>query len=329
MMELEFYLELLLTAVFSVLIVFLIGKIAVVGASDGERTEDVSLSADLAASFSTREEGSESKEAEPTAVPSETKDELIGAAKENSTIGTDVIRMDEKFSGKMKMPEVLESLEEGEGERHEVGKEIEMERVSEGDVEEVGSLLHGEDEWEGIEKSEVEKLFAVATEYVRSSTGAAALSRASGDVQMELYGLNKIATEGPCYESQPLPLNFSARAKWQAWQRLGSMIPEVAMEHYINVLSKNIPGWMRADSGNVRFDKANDSSPAWISDSGTSDLRLSLQHQLSSGTQTKLDELAPCEIDRATEGSKILGFTNMFILNLLSPTRGAFLSIYW
>lgn len=30
----------------------------------------------------------------------------------------------------------------------------------------------------------------------------------------------------------------------QAWQKVGNMNPEVAMEQYINLLSESIPGWM-------------------------------------------------------------------------------------
>ncbi|KAG1354112.1 acyl-CoA-binding domain-containing protein 5 [Cocos nucifera] len=77
-----------------------------------------------------------------------------------------------------------------------------------------GSLLNEEDGWEGIEKSELEKRFGAAIVYVGSGSGGDALSKLSSDVQMQLYGLQKVATEGPCYESQPLALKVSARAKW-------------------------------------------------------------------------------------------------------------------
>ncbi|PKU79973.1 acyl-CoA-binding domain-containing protein 5 isoform X2 [Dendrobium catenatum] len=337
MMELELYQELILAAVFSVLIAFLIGKIAVVGASEGELMEDVSDSADCADSLSAggKLEGSELNEAEASGVRSGSEEEIVGVSKEKSDAGTDMMTVEEEFDGEMKMPVVVESLRE-EVERHVVGTEIKMERGSEGEGEEEGSLLHGEDEWEGIEKSEVEKLFGVATEYVRSASGAVALARLSSDVQLELYGLNKIATEGPCFESQPLPLNFSARAKWQAWQRLGNMSPEVAMEHYINLLSNNIPGWVDLKSEDAKCGKDNDSPVVGTSDSGISDLRSSSQRQLSSETQRKSGDHASFENDHTSEGSKILeqgtldtGFTSTFILNLLSPTRGAFLSIYW
>ncbi|XP_048322595.1 acyl-CoA-binding domain-containing protein 3 [Ziziphus jujuba] len=115
------------------------------------------------------------------------------------------------------------------------------------EVHEVGMHNDSEDDdWEGIERSEWENDFAAAVKFVESQTGAKGDDRlvdAGSDVQMELYGLHKVATEGPCYESQPMALKLSARAKWNAWQRLGNMSPEMAMEQYITILSDNIPGW--------------------------------------------------------------------------------------
>lgn len=76
------------------------------------------------------------------------------------------------------------------------------------------SLLHGEDEWEGIEKSDTEKLFGVATKFIAGKMGGDAVSKLSNEVQMKLSGLHKVATEGPCHEPQPMVLMLSARAKW-------------------------------------------------------------------------------------------------------------------
>ncbi|KAL8487615.1 hypothetical protein ACS0TY_023627 [Phlomoides rotata] len=105
-----------------------------------------------------------------------------------------------------------------------------------------------DDDWEGIERSDLEKVFAEAVNYVeyggRREKEDDHLEKLSSDVQMELYGLHKVAVEGPCGGPQPMALKVSARAKWNAWQRLGSMSQEAAMEQYIRVLSDSIPGWM-------------------------------------------------------------------------------------
>lgn len=68
-------------------------------------------------------------------------------------------------------------------------------------------------EWEGIERSEIEKKFMEAMEFV-GEKGYIGNCDGDDDVEMELYGLQKVAMEGPCREPQPMPLKLSARAKW-------------------------------------------------------------------------------------------------------------------
>ncbi|KAG9143670.1 hypothetical protein Leryth_017156 [Lithospermum erythrorhizon] len=73
-----------------------------------------------------------------------------------------------------------------------------------------------DDDWEGIERTELEKVFAEAVNYVEFGLKAKddELAKLGSDVQMQLYGLHKIAVEGSCHQAQPMALNFSARAKW-------------------------------------------------------------------------------------------------------------------
>ncbi|XP_062216215.1 acyl-CoA-binding domain-containing protein 5-like [Phragmites australis] len=109
------------------------------------------------------------------------------------------------------------------------------------------------EEWEGIERSEVEKRFGVAAAFAASEAGAAALSKLDSDVQLQLQGLLKVAIDGPCYDStQPLTLRPSSRAKWFAWQKLGNMHPEIAMEKYMNLLSENVPGWLGNETSDTK-----------------------------------------------------------------------------
>lgn len=84
-------------------------------------------------------------------------------------------------------------------------------------VKDDGSGGEDEDDWEGIERNELEKVFDSAAKFVGGGGGEGKddpLANVSGDVQIQLYGLHKIATEGPCYEPQPMALKVSARAKW-------------------------------------------------------------------------------------------------------------------
>ncbi|KAJ9166311.1 hypothetical protein P3X46_021085 [Hevea brasiliensis] len=105
-----------------------------------------------------------------------------------------------------------------------------------------------EDDWEGIERSELEQVFAKAAKFVEFGDKDGGLTSLGNDVQMELYGLHKVATEGPCREQPPMALKVAARAKWNAWQRLGNMNQEVAMEQYIALVSDKVPGWMEDKS---------------------------------------------------------------------------------
>ncbi|XWS33519.1 hypothetical protein CRYUN_Cryun22dG0090100 [Craigia yunnanensis] len=102
-------------------------------------------------------------------------------------------------------------------------------------------------DWEGIERTELEKEFGAAVCFLECRSNADQTLKLGNDIKMQLYGLHKIATEGPCHEPQPMALKLSARAKWNAWKRLGNMSPEAAMEQYITLLSRSIPGWMQDD----------------------------------------------------------------------------------
>lgn len=71
-----------------------------------------------------------------------------------------------------------------------------------------------DDDWEGIEKTELERAFDQAVLFFESLKISGLGSGIGNDEKMMLYGLHKIATEGPCHEPQPLPFKVSARAKW-------------------------------------------------------------------------------------------------------------------
>ncbi|KAL0395820.1 UNVERIFIED_CONTAM: protein CONSERVED IN THE GREEN LINEAGE AND DIATOMS 27, chloroplastic [Sesamum calycinum] len=107
----------------------------------------------------------------------------------------------------------------------------------EDDGEGEGGLI--DDDWEGIERTELEKNFGEAVVFVGSKSNADQIA----DVKLQLYGLQKVALEGPCHGSQPMALKLSARSKWNSWQKLGNMSRETAMEKYIEVLSKAVPNW--------------------------------------------------------------------------------------
>ncbi|KAH9712246.1 Acyl-CoA-binding domain-containing protein 3 [Citrus sinensis] len=106
-----------------------------------------------------------------------------------------------------------------------------------------------DDDWEGIERTELERLFGAAVAFVGNKCNAGRISSIGSDVKMQLYGLHKIATVGPCREPQPMALKVSARANWNAWKQLGNMTPEIAMEQYVTILSRSIPGCIQDGIG--------------------------------------------------------------------------------
>lgn len=105
-----------------------------------------------------------------------------------------------------------------------------------------------DDDWEGVESTELDEAFSAATAFVAAAASDRLSQKVSSDVQLQLYGLYKIATEGPCSTPQPSALKMTARAKWQAWQKLGAMPPEDAMQKYIDIVTEIYPTWLDGSS---------------------------------------------------------------------------------
>ncbi|KAK4571143.1 hypothetical protein RGQ29_029821 [Quercus rubra] len=99
------------------------------------------------------------------------------------------------------------------------------------------------DDWEGVESTELDETFSAATAFVAAAAADRVSEKVSNELQLKLYGFYKIATEGPCSTPQPSALKMTARAKWQAWQKLGAMPAEEAMEKYIDIVTDLYPTW--------------------------------------------------------------------------------------
>ncbi|XP_035882406.1 enoyl-CoA delta isomerase 2 isoform X2 [Phyllostomus discolor] len=57
------------------------------------------------------------------------------------------------------------------------------------------------------------------------------------EVKLKLYALYKQATEGPCNMPKPGVFDFINKAKWDAWNALGSMPKETARQSYVDLVS--------------------------------------------------------------------------------------------
>lgn len=60
----------------------------------------------------------------------------------------------------------------------------------------------------------------------------------SNDMLLTFYSLFKQATNGKCRERKPAFWDIVKKAKWEAWNRLGEMPKEVAMQKYVDELKK-------------------------------------------------------------------------------------------
>lgn len=145
----------------------------------------------------------------------------------------------------------------------------------------------GDDDWEGVECTELDETFSAATTFVAAAAADRLSDKVSSDVQLRLYGLYKIATEGPCSAPQPSALKITARAKWQAWQKLGAMPTEEAMQKYIDIVTELYPSWLDGATLKSRGGKADASSADAKGPMGP--VFSTFVHEEESGNELKMD----------------------------------------
>ncbi|KAL5995600.1 hypothetical protein ACLOJK_025664 [Asimina triloba] len=297
--KMEFFWELLVTAALSFIFAVLLSMLVASASTDSPSS--VASAVDLPPQSVSLEKASASVDEAPkgdgdAAVAAENE------AEQNSDGGDGVLASGEvgggtgvgmereeavelELKGKFAAEEAEESIEEKEMTLEDrIDREVSVESgghdaVCENAVErEKENLIVDEEDWEGIERSELEKHFDAVVRSVDSGS-AEVLAKVGSDVQMQLYGLHKVATEGPCYDPQPSVLKTGAhfsicfttnlfllravdflntrseggellyvsdgeqwlRCARHAWQKLGNMNPEAAMEQYINLVSDSVP----------------------------------------------------------------------------------------
>ncbi|XP_076092776.1 acyl-CoA-binding domain-containing protein 5-like isoform X1 [Mytilus galloprovincialis] len=62
----------------------------------------------------------------------------------------------------------------------------------------------------------------------------------SYEIMLTFYGLYKQATEGTCTKPKPWSWDIVAKKKWDAWNKLGTLTSEQAMDLYVEELKKSI-----------------------------------------------------------------------------------------
>ncbi|XP_072459808.1 enoyl-CoA delta isomerase 2 isoform X2 [Notamacropus eugenii] len=75
------------------------------------------------------------------------------------------------------------------------------------------------------------------------------------EVKLKLYALFKQATEGPCTSPKPSMLDFVNKAKWDAWNTLGSLPKDTARQNYVDLVASLVS----AQSLNQEKTSSNDS----------------------------------------------------------------------
>ena len=115
---------------------------------------------------------------------------------------------------------------------------------------------HFNDILSDLDTNDTETTFNKACDYLQHL-----VNQLDANALLEFYGLYKQATVGPCNTSKPGIFSVNARAKWNAWNDLGSLNKECAMQKYIEKLNEIEPDWNQKDSSTSKKAK----KPAWVS----------------------------------------------------------------
>nr|XP_048284491.1 enoyl-CoA delta isomerase 2 isoform X5 [Myodes glareolus] len=74
-------------------------------------------------------------------------------------------------------------------------------------------------------------------------------------VKLQLYALYKQATDGPCNVPKPGMFDLVNKAKWEAWNALGSLPKETARQNYVDLVSSLSPSSEASSQGKSGADE--------------------------------------------------------------------------
>ncbi|XP_003385934.1 PREDICTED: acyl-CoA-binding domain-containing protein 1-like [Amphimedon queenslandica] len=144
---------------------------------------------------------------------------------------------------------------------------------------------------EQIDVEDVDCLFQRAAERMRSNTNL----QLSDEQRLELYGYYKQATEGPCTSRKPGFFDFTGKAKWEAWNKLGTLSSSKAKEQYVRLVDGIDPRWRDSDKDEEKSHSSGNRSNL----AGPVVSRMAVKE----GEEDKLTELQKKIIDWSTEGN--------------------------
>jgi len=112
-----------------------------------------------------------------------------------------------------------------------------------------------DEECSDVELEELKKKFNNACDFVQKHH-----TSIDQNNLVELYGFFKQATCGSCDITKPGMFNFQAKAKWEAWNKMGTMSKEEAMEKYITKLEESSESYRQ----NSNISQDTNSKSQWV-----------------------------------------------------------------
>ncbi|CCF72696.1 diazepam-binding inhibitor (GABA receptor modulator) [Babesia microti strain RI] len=85
----------------------------------------------------------------------------------------------------------------------------------------------------------MEETFKTAVEHIRHATYISV----SNQDKLLLYAYYKQAMVGNCNVDKPGLLDFTGRAKWDAWNSVSGKSKQEAMDAYVQLVNTIDPGW--------------------------------------------------------------------------------------
>jgi len=116
---------------------------------------------------------------------------------------------------------------------------------------------------------------------------------------LQLYGLYKQATEGPCNSKCPSVLDFRGRAKWGAWNALKAMPQADARRDYVQLLSLACPSWRTDEEASRRDAGAGGPVFSSLAHHELQDCEVSIMQEVSSAPATEAVNLPHSPIETA------------------------------
>ncbi|XP_049620855.1 LOW QUALITY PROTEIN: enoyl-CoA delta isomerase 2 [Suncus etruscus] len=131
------------------------------------------------------------------------------------------------------------------------------------------------------------------------------------EVKQKLYALYKQATDGPCNTPKPGMLDFVNKAKWEAWNGLGSLPKDTARQNYVDLVtslsSSEAPRPAQATTEGTRTDS--DAAVVVTSEDGITKITLNRPSKKNAITRQMYNDISLALKKASEDDSAITVFT--------------------